>query len=121
MISETIRKLRKNHGLTQGQVAECIGMERSTYAYYENGRSTPQLELIVRLCRLYNVTMEYIIEGEDDLRKIYMGDSDADFNFDLIPNLLLTEEEKKLILIYRLCNKKHQEEIIEKITELSLM
>ncbi|MDR1805454.1 MAG: helix-turn-helix domain-containing protein [Clostridium sp.] len=115
MISQTIKKLRKLHGLTQAQVAECLGLERSTYAYYEGGRE-PGVEILMRLCGLYKVTLEYMITGEENLGKAYLRESDA--KLEHIPHLLLTDDEKKLVLLYRLCDD--QEGILEYVRGLSV-
>jgi len=58
---ETIRKLRKERGLTQQQVAAQLNIERSTYAYYESGRTRLNLEIMVKLAHFYNVSYATII------------------------------------------------------------
>jgi len=103
MISQTIRNLRKSHGLTQAQVAECLGLERSTYAYYEGGR-VPGVEILLRLCGLYKITLEYLIIGEEGLSQAYLREPNA--SMDHIPHLLLNDDEKKLVLLFRLCEDK---------------
>ena len=50
-----IRKLRKEKGLTQQQVADHLHLDRSTYAYYESGRSKLNADIIVKLAHFYQV------------------------------------------------------------------
>ena len=52
---EIIRKLRKDKGLTQQQVADHLGIDRSTYAYYESGRSKLNVDVIVKLAHFYQI------------------------------------------------------------------
>ena len=52
---EIIRKLRKERGLTQQQVAEHLGIDRSTYAYYESGRTRTNIDVIIKLAQFYQV------------------------------------------------------------------
>ncbi|MDR3344757.1 MAG: helix-turn-helix domain-containing protein [Oscillospiraceae bacterium] len=104
MVSETIKNLRRSHGLTQAQVAECLGLERSTYAYYEGGR-VPGVEILLRLCGLYKITLEYLITGEEGIGRAYLRDSNA--SMEHVPHLLLSDEEKKLVLLFRLCEDKN--------------
>ena len=52
---DTIRKLRRERNLTQQQVAEYLGIDRSTYAYYESGRSKLNIDLVVKLAQFYRV------------------------------------------------------------------
>ena len=40
MGKKKLKRLRENFNLTQQQVAEALGIDRSTYAYYELGRTT---------------------------------------------------------------------------------
>jgi len=51
----TIRELRKEKGLTQQQVADHLHLDRSTYAYYESGRSKLNVDIIVKLAHFYQV------------------------------------------------------------------
>ena len=57
----TIRKLRKERGLTQQQVAEHLNIDRSTYAYYESGRTQLNINVIVNLAHFYKVSYATII------------------------------------------------------------
>ena len=47
-------ELRKNHGLTQKQVADYLGKSRTTYTQYETGASNPSFEVIVKLKTLFD-------------------------------------------------------------------
>ena len=38
-MGKKLKRLRENFNLTQQQVAEALGIDRSTYAYYELGRT----------------------------------------------------------------------------------
>ncbi|MBR7092208.1 MAG: helix-turn-helix transcriptional regulator [Clostridia bacterium] len=59
--AERIRALRKQYGLTQKQVADRLQLERSTYAFYETGKTTPGFETLRRLSRLFGVTVDDLI------------------------------------------------------------
>jgi len=52
---EIIRSLRKERGLTQQQLAEHLGVDRSTYAYYESGRTKLNTDVVVKLAYFYQV------------------------------------------------------------------
>ena len=58
---ETIRKLRQDRGLTQRQVADYLRIDRSTYAYYESGRTKIPVDLMVKLAHFYKVSYATII------------------------------------------------------------
>jgi len=52
---EIIRNLRKERGLTQQQVADHLGTDRSTYAYYESGRTRLNIDVVVKLAHFYQI------------------------------------------------------------------
>ena len=52
----TIRELRKQKGFTQQQVADHLQIDRSTYAYYESGRSRLSINIVVDLAHLFQVS-----------------------------------------------------------------
>lgn len=55
-------KARRNElGLTQAQVAERLGMDRSTYANIEIGRFEPGLNLVVRVSKALGVAARDLI------------------------------------------------------------
>ena len=68
---ETIRKLRREKGLTQQQVAEHLGVDRSTYAYYESGRSKLSIDVIVKLAHFYQIRYAVFIGKPEPV----LGDS----------------------------------------------
>ena len=62
---DIIRELRKERGLTQQQVANHLNIDRSTYAYYESGRTRTNIDVIVRLAHFYKVSYAAIIGKPD--------------------------------------------------------
>lgn len=68
-IGERIKKLRKQQGLSQEEVAKYLAVQRSTISLYESGDATPQVMTIIKLARLFNVTTDYILCYELDIRQ----------------------------------------------------
>jgi len=58
---ETIRKLRAERGLTQQQLADHLGIDRSTYAYYESGHVRLNIDVVVKLAHFYKVSYATLI------------------------------------------------------------
>ena len=56
-----IRDLRKGKGLTQQQVANHLAIDRSTYAYYESGRTRLNIDIVTKLAHFYQVSYATII------------------------------------------------------------
>ena len=54
---------------TAAEVAEVLGVARSTYSNYEQGIRMIDIELIIPLAKLYNCTAEEIIEAQINSRR----------------------------------------------------
>lgn len=66
MYSERLKELRKNKKLTQKEVAEKIGVARTTYAMYEQNRREPDNETLQKIADFFNVTTDYLLGRTDD-------------------------------------------------------
>ena len=55
------RALRKRRGLSQSQVAAALKIDRSTYAYYELGRTPLPAEKLVFLALYYRVSSDFLL------------------------------------------------------------
>lgn len=55
-----LKALRKRHGLSQSQVA-ALRIDRSTYAYYELGRTPLPAEKLVFLALYYRVSSDFLL------------------------------------------------------------
>lgn len=55
-----LRDLREDADLTQDELVKILGMHKTTYTNYEQGKREPPFELIIRLAKLYNVSIDYI-------------------------------------------------------------
>lgn len=55
-----LRDLREDCDLTQTQLVEILKMHKTTYTNYEQGKREPPFELIIKLAKFYNVSIDYI-------------------------------------------------------------
>lgn len=55
-----LRDLREDADLSQSALVQKLGMHKTTYTNYEQGKREPPFSLIVRLAVLYNVSIDYI-------------------------------------------------------------
>jgi transcriptional regulator with XRE-family HTH domain len=56
-----IRDLREDHDKTQKQIADILGTSQTMYARYERGANELPLRHLVKLCRYYGVSADYIL------------------------------------------------------------
>ena len=61
---EIIRKLRIERGLTQKQVADHLNLDRSTYSYYETGRTKVSVDTVVKLAHFYQIRYATLLGPE---------------------------------------------------------
>lgn len=64
-ISERIRFLRLDMGLSQTKLAKELGVSQDTVSLWERGKSYPDAEMIIKLARFFNVPSDYILGLED--------------------------------------------------------
>lgn len=60
-INLVLKELRMEGGLRQSDVAKALGVSRTAYSNYELGIREPSLEMVVKLCDLFNVSADYML------------------------------------------------------------
>ena len=60
-LANNIQFLRKKRGYNQEELARALYIERSTISNYENGRSTPDLEIILKMIKFFGVTSDELL------------------------------------------------------------
>lgn len=58
-----LKEVRKSAGLTQREVAAYVGVNQNTYSYWENGKTKIDSESIAKLAKLFNVSIDYLLDG----------------------------------------------------------
>ncbi len=56
-----IKELRKEHGLTQKQLAQMLGKSETGLASWEQGLSEPCVADIIKLCEIFHVSSDYLL------------------------------------------------------------
>ena len=60
-----LKKLRVERGLSQLKVAMDLSISREALSYYENGRRSPDVQMLLRLSEYFNVSIDYLITGKE--------------------------------------------------------
>ena len=63
-IEERIQELRKGKGLSQEQLADVLNVSRQAVSKWESGQSLPDVERLIAMSTLFEVTVDYILKGE---------------------------------------------------------
>ncbi len=61
IVSENLKHLRKNIGITQEQMAHKIGIKRSLLGAYEEGRADPRISNLIKFSEIFNVAVDQLI------------------------------------------------------------
>lgn len=48
------------------QVSDALGLERTRYLKWEHGDAVPSLDMLVRLCRLFDVSADHLLGLDED-------------------------------------------------------
>lgn len=67
---QRIRDLREDHEMTQQQVAVHLVTSQTMYARYERGANEMPIRHLITLCKLYNVSADYILGLTNELRPL---------------------------------------------------
>ncbi len=63
-LTTRLRRYRKTMRMTQQEVADRIGVQRSTYSRYEEGSNHPSWKVLMKLADLYEVSMDELVGRE---------------------------------------------------------
>ena len=64
---DRLKQLRKEHGLTQTQLAEKLDVASGTVAMWETGKRKPNFEMVNRICSLFDRRIDYVMGYSDDM------------------------------------------------------
>lgn len=71
---EKIRALRQAAGLTQQQLADKLGVTKSTVSYYELAVRFPSTDVIISLAEAFHVTADYLLGLEPKTQTLDVTD-----------------------------------------------
>jgi len=64
---EKLIQLRKQKGYSQESLAEKLDVSRQAISRWENGETTPDMSVLIKLCEVYSISADYLIR--DDYEK----------------------------------------------------
>lgn len=91
MLGEKIIKERKNHNLSQENLAEMVGVTRQTISNWELNETSPDLKQAQKLTEIFNISMDELIGNKSIiLEKIDKTESNSKLIIKLIKVLGIT-------------------------------
>lgn len=77
MLSEKLKTLRANAGLTQEQIAEKLGVTKSAIARWESDKGIPDISNLILISDYFNISLDELIKGDDVVKKKIISDSSS--------------------------------------------
>lgn len=102
MLAERLRELRTMHHLTQKMVAEALGIDRTTYTFYETGTTKPSAATLFKLSQIYNVTVGYLMGVEENRPELKNVQQSTTLSSGDLVLQSLREDEKQLLMSFRI-------------------
>ena len=66
-ITERLKKIMDDSGLSSAQMADRIGVQRSAISHILSGRNKPSLDFVVKVLESFpNVSSEWLLRGQND-------------------------------------------------------
>lgn len=66
-----IRGVREDHDYTQAQIGQILNKSQQGYNHIEAGRAELKIEDLIRLCKFYDLSADYLI-GLTDIPHTYL-------------------------------------------------
>lgn len=108
--------------MTQQNIADVLGIDRTTYTFYETGVTKPSLVTLAKLADIYNVTVGYLLGVEKNNPELRAVPEDMEANLQLQSNdpiSLLNREEKLILMCYRVLDEDGKKEAAKTMKEFA--
>ena len=60
-----LRQIRIKKGYTQLKVAMDLNISREALSYYETGKRSPDLQMLILMSEYFDVSVDYLITGKE--------------------------------------------------------
>ncbi len=98
MIAQNIKKLRGDKNLTQSQLADKLGLNRSVIGAYEEGRAEPRMTTLVSMANYFDVSLDDLVLTDLAKAKNKKGFS-SDAKLRVLPITVDRATDKELITV----------------------
>lgn len=64
-----LREIRRTKGYSQLKVAMDLNISREALSYYETGKRSPDIQMLIRLSEYFDVSIDYLITGHEFVKR----------------------------------------------------
>lgn len=113
-LGKSLREYRKRQGWNQQFIADQLNIDRSTYSYYESGRTSPSIDSLIRLSKIFNVSVDELLNVQRNEPLVVAENPPP---YDPAPQIALTQAERARIIKMRQLDNESREMIDKLIDE----
>jgi len=118
-LGDRLRKLRNDRKWTQSDISERLGIVRSTYAYYEIDKTSPDHATMVEIARLFGVSTDYLLGNFPQSPALLVrDDSKPEYHVDPskgasdVPGVVSSALEARLLAAFRFLKTEDQQRFL---------
>ena len=102
-LGNLLKIYRKNSLLTQQQVADALNINRTTYTYYETGKTEPSIDTLHKLIKIFGITYDDLLPTDSNKNVNPEKSDETIYN--------LTKEEQQILLCYRVLSNEDKDKL----------
>lgn len=76
-IGKRIHEIRQQKNITQEQLAKDLAISRQAVSKWESGKAIPDIENLMYISNLYDVSLDELIKGDDKVSQKIVADASA--------------------------------------------
>ncbi len=77
LIGEQLKKIREEHLLSQENLAEILDVSRQTISNWENTKSYPDIERVMRMSEIYHLSLDELLKGDTKMVQSWLDATDS--------------------------------------------
>ena len=66
---KNLRSIREDRDIRQKEVAQYLNVSQNTYSQYETGVISLTAEVLIKLAKFYDVSIDYLLDQTDDPKR----------------------------------------------------
>lgn len=113
-LGKILRSYRTKQGWNQQFIADQLNIDRSTYSYYESGRTSPPIDSLIRLSKIFNVTVDELLNVNHSDNLVVAENPPS---YEAAPTITLTQAERSRAMKMRQLDSESLQKIDRLIDE----
>ncbi len=106
---KNLRNVRKESNLTQKQIAELLNISQQSYSDYENEKTQPDFETLIKIADTLNVSIDFLLGRTDEFGSTLLSPTAPE----------LTAKEHEILRLYNALNPSGKELIEQTLKTLA--